>query len=114
MPEYPKQSTIRDEKFLRNKRKNKKPCQKCGQTFNIEVAHIFSRGASGPDTEENTLYLCGPASMQQGCHGGAHTGRVTQEDLLEIKAKQLGLTIEELYRKIRIQMGYVREDEWFA
>ena len=75
-------------------------CERCGRVsngfYNLEVAHVISRGAGGPDIKENCIKLCGPAAMSAGCHGLNHKGRVGQNELFEIIANREGKAVEEI------------------
>ncbi len=73
-------------------------CEKCGMESNgfycLEVAHVKSKGCSGPDIKENCLKLCGPASMGMGCHGADHRGEITDDELFTIIARRENKTLE--------------------
>lgn len=71
-------------------------CENCGSKNCLEVAHIVSKGARGPDIKENAVKLCGPAAFGAGCHGANHKGNITKEQLFAIVAKREGQTIEEV------------------
>lgn len=53
----------RDSAFLRRFRKAHKYCEICGAEHDLEIAHIISKGAGGPDMEENVIMLDGPAAL---------------------------------------------------
>ncbi len=75
-------------------------CEKCDRRpdgfFNLEVAHVVSKGAGGPDIKENCLKLCGPACMQAGCHGANHTGVIGKDELYAVIAEREGKSVEEI------------------
>ncbi len=75
-------------------------CEKCGRWpdgfYNLEVAHVYGKGPGGPDIKENCLKLCGPASMQAGCHGADHAGKISNEELFAVIAEREGKTPEEV------------------
>lgn len=102
---YPK-TKPRDPAVIRKLRQEQPYCERCGNPRALEVAHIISKGAGGPDVRENLVVLCGPASYQQGCHGLNHTGRVSQEELFRIAAKREGVDPEECRKRVRRRMGY--------
>ena len=96
----------RDPAFLRRFRKEHKCCEICGAEHNLEIAHIISKGAGGPDMEENVLMLDGPAALQQGCHGANHLGTLTKERMFYYVGKRIGVSAEECERRVRRKMGY--------
>lgn len=102
---YPK-IKLRDPATIRKLRQEQPYCERCGSPRALEVAHIISKGAGGPDMPENLVVLCGPASYQQGCHGLNHMGRVSQEELFRIAARREGIGAEECRRRVRRRMGY--------
>lgn len=102
---YPK-IKLRDPAVIRKLRSEQPYCERCDSPRALEVAHIISKGAGGPDVRENLVVLCGPASYQQGCHGLNHTGGVTQEELFRIAAKREDITPDECRRRVRRRMGY--------
>ena len=75
-------------------------CEKCGRWtdgfFNLEVAHVIGKGAGGPDIKENCIKLCGPASMQAGCHGANHAGEISKDELFAKIAEREGKPVEEI------------------
>lgn len=95
----------RDPAFMKRFRKEHDCCEKCGKKHYLEIAHIISKGAGGPDMEENVVMLDGPASLQQGCHGANHIGDISQEDLFEIAASRIGITPEECRLRVLRRMG---------
>lgn len=102
---FPK-SKPRDPAAIRKIRKINH-CEICGEKAEVlEVMHIISVGAGGPDMPENLLRACGPASLQKGCHGKSHMGKIKQEELWEKAARREGITPEECYRRVRRRMGY--------
>lgn len=96
----------RDAKFLRRFREVHKCCEICGAEHDLEIAHIISKGAGGPDIEENVVMLDGPAAFQKGCHGANHLGKLTQGQLFEHAGRRLGISAEECERRVRRKMGY--------
>ena len=96
----------RDPAFMRQFRKEHDCCEICGAEHHLEIAHIISKGAGGPDMEENVVMLDGPAAFQTGCHGGNHTGKISQAELFEVAARRIGITAEECERRVRRKMGY--------
>lgn len=75
-------------------------CERCNRPANgfcvLEVAHVISKGAGGPDIKENCLKLCGPASMSAGCHGMDHRGEIDNDELFGIIAVREEKTMEEI------------------
>ncbi|MDU2064410.1 MAG: HNH endonuclease [Sporomusaceae bacterium] len=75
-------------------------CERCGRPGNgflvLEVAHVISRGAGGPDIKENCLKLCGPAWAGAGCHGLNHKGKVKPDELFSLIAAREGKSVEEI------------------
>lgn len=96
----------RNPKLIKEFREEIDGCERCGSQFCMEMAHITSKGAGGPDIRENLLKLCGPAKMAMGCHGAAHKGKITQKELYELVGRREGLTGEECRRRTRRAMGY--------
>ena len=96
----------RDPAFMRKFRKQHDCCEMCGAKHNLEIAHIISKGAGGPDMPENVVMLDGPASLQQGCHGRNHMGEISQKELFAIAAGRIGITAMECERRVRRKMGY--------
>ena len=96
----------RDSAFMRQFRKEHDCCEICGAKHHLEIAHIISKGAGGPDMPENVLMLDGPAALQKGCHGKNHLGLLTQEELFEYAGRRLGISGEECRRRVRRRMGY--------
>jgi hypothetical protein len=96
----------RNPKLIREFRKESDCCERCNSRFSLEVAHITSKGAGGPDIRENLLKLCGPASMGMGCHGAAHKGKISQEELYELVGRREGITAAECRIRTRRAMGY--------
>jgi hypothetical protein len=102
---FPKHK-LRDASFIKKFRKEHKCCEICGKEHCLEVAHIISKGAGGPDMEENVVMLDGPAAFQAGCHGLNHIGSISKQKLFEIVAHRLGITPEECEKRVRRRMGY--------
>ena len=80
---FPKPVRQRNRKAIEKARKGY--CEWCGaENVYIEVHHIVSRGAGGRDCELNMISLCdGP--MTNDCHGRAHDGKITKEELRRAK-----------------------------
>lgn len=96
----------RDPAFIRKFRKEHKCCEICGSENCLEVAHIISKGAGGPDIEENVIMLDGPAAFQKGCHGANHIGKLNQDELFKFAAQRIGITPDECKRRVRRRMGF--------
>jgi len=96
----------RNPKLIREFRKEHDCCEKCGSHVFLEVAHITSKGAGGPDIKENIVMLCGPACVGAGCHGSDHRGEIAKEELYEIAGSRTGLTAEQCRVATRRAMGY--------
>ena len=84
------QIIVSEEQKLINDKKH--DCEYCGKKKCwTNKHHVKSKGASGNDTEDNLIELCGE------CHRKVHDGIIKKEQLLEIikrrKKKQLGLDI---------------------
>lgn len=75
-------------------------CERCNRPADgycvLEVAHVISKGAGGPDIKENCLKLCGPACMGAGCHGLDHKGEISNDELFGIIAVREGKPVEEI------------------
>lgn len=102
---FPK-AKLRDKKAIEKLKKEHKFCEMCGHTKSLEVAHIISKGAGGPDMLENMVVLCGPAACQQGCHGLNHAGKLSSEQMFYIAARREKITTEECRKRVRRRMGY--------
>lgn len=73
---YPKEKRIKNQKVINDKSHN---CEYCGKrNCWTNKHHVKSKGASGNDTEENLIELCGS------CHRKAHDGMIKKQELLEI------------------------------
>lgn len=73
---YPKEKRIKNQKVINDKSHN---CEYCGKkNCWTNKHHVKSKGASGNDTDENLIELCGS------CHRKAHDGIIKKEELLEI------------------------------
>lgn len=104
---FPK-SNLRDPAVIRQLKKEIDCCERCGvpkEYAVLEAAHIVGR-STGPDMRENIVILCGPASVQQGCHGGNHTGQISKEELFGLAARREGITPDECRKRVRRRMGY--------
>ncbi|SMC63574.1 hypothetical protein [Sporomusa malonica] len=102
----PKNVRVKNPKLLKQLKKEVGCCEKCGSHFNLESAHLISKGANGPDIRENVAILCGPARYGAGCHGAEHRGKISKYELFEIVAKREGITPEECRTRVRRAMGY--------
>lgn len=78
-------------------------CEWCGRYMptGCDPAHLFSRGAGGPDAAINLASLC------RWCHRSSHDGNEpTREQLLRIVAAREGTTpeaiVEEVHRLRRM------------
>ncbi len=72
---YPKNERIKNQKLINNK---KHDCEYCGKkNCWTNTHHIKSKGASGDDTEDNLIELCG------NCHRKVHDGIIAKEELLK-------------------------------
>lgn len=105
-----KHPRVKNPKQLRQLRKETDCCERCGSHFNLEVAHVISRGAGGPDIRENCLVLCGPAALGAGCHGADHRGEISNIELFELISRRDGLTAEYCLIETRKAMGYNVKD----
>ena len=73
---YPKVKRIKNKKLIDKKEHN---CEYCGKKKCwTNKHHIKSKGASGNDTEENLIELCGD------CHRKVHDGFIKKQQLLKI------------------------------
>lgn len=72
----PKQKRIKNQKLINEKKHNCEYCKKKNCWTNKH--HVKSKGASGDDTEENLIELCGD------CHRKVHDGIIKKEELLKI------------------------------
>lgn len=73
---YPKNKRIKNKKLINNKKHN---CEYCGKRKCwTNKHHVKSKGASGDDTEENLIELCGD------CHRKVHDGMIKKQGLLKI------------------------------
>lgn len=59
------------------------PCRVCGETWNVELAHLSAREYAPPSDKhgmdryvrpESVIPLCGPATTTTTCHGMQHAG----------------------------------------
>lgn len=76
----PKNKRIKNQKLINDKKHN---CEYCGKkNCWTNKHHIKSKGASGDDTEDNLIELCGV------CHRAVHDGIIKKEDLLRIVKKR--------------------------
>ena len=72
----PKIKRIKNQKLIDDKKHN---CEYCGKkNCWTNKHHIKSKGASGDDTEDNLIELCGI------CHRKVHDGIIKRETLLAI------------------------------
>lgn len=96
---YPKLKRVIDKSGMK-KVKAIDHCERCGRWSSgficLEVAHVFGKGAWGPDIKENCLKLCGPASMGVGCHGMDHAGKIDNDELFGIIARREEKSLEEI------------------
>lgn len=73
---YPKLKRIKNQKVIDDKKHN---CEYCGKkNCWTNKHHVKSKGASGDDTKENLIELCG------NCHRKVHDGMIKKQELLEI------------------------------
>lgn len=73
---YPKVKRIKNQKVIDDKKHN---CEYCGKkNCWTNKHHVKSKGASGDDTEENLIELCGS------CHRKVHDGIIKKVELLKI------------------------------
>lgn len=82
---FPKVRRIIDKQGMK-KVKEIDHCERCGSRNNLETAHVYGKGARGPDIKENCLKLCGPACCFAGCHGADHLGHISDDELFGIIA----------------------------
>lgn len=76
----PKNERKKNKKLIDDK---KHDCEYCGKkNCWTNKHHIKSKGASGDDTEDNLIELCGV------CHRAVHDGIIKKEDLLRIVKKR--------------------------
>lgn len=65
------------------------PCSWCGRRVMLCAAHVFSKGAGGPDIPCNLVALGADAVLGCTCHHDSHLGqRPIHADLLAIAASQ--------------------------
>lgn len=77
---YPKDKRIKNQKLISDKNHD---CEYCGKKKCwTNKHHVKSKGASGNDTEDNLIELCGE------CHRKVHDGIIKKEQLLEIIKKR--------------------------
>ncbi len=73
---YPKTKRIKNQKVINDKKHN---CEYCGKrNCWTNKHHVKSKGASGNDTEENLIELCGS------CHRKVHDAIIKKQELLKI------------------------------
>lgn len=72
---FPKNPRIKNQKLIDKKQHI---CEKCGKQGWTNKHHITSKGASGGDTEENLIELCGK------CHRLVHDGLIERKELKSI------------------------------
>ena len=76
-------------------------CEICGKpTYGTGPHHIVTRGAGGPDIEENLIQLC------RECHHLAHAQGYSKEKLFAVVGRRIGNSSEEIEHTIRVAMGY--------
>lgn len=64
--------------------------------------HIFAKGMGGGgqiDIRENLLSMC-PDGLGNSCHRKFHDGNIKRQELLEISARQNGIEVEEVVRRV--------------
>ena len=72
---FPKHQRIKNQKLIDDKQHVCEICHKKGWT---NKHHIISKGASGGDTGNNLIELCGK------CHRLVHDGIITRKELRDI------------------------------
>lgn len=73
---YPKDKRIKNQRLINDK---KHDCEFCGKKKCwTNKHHVKSKGASGNDTEDNLIELCGE------CHRKVHDGIIKKQELLRI------------------------------
>lgn len=72
---FPKNQRIKNQKLIDDKQHVCEICHKKGWT---NKHHIISKGASGGDTGNNLIELCGK------CHRLVHDGIITRKELRDI------------------------------
>ncbi len=61
-------------------------CQICGRGGETLCSHhLKSKGSGGTDDEDNMITVCA------NCHGKIHNGKISREEVLKAKAKEIGL-----------------------
>lgn len=58
-------------------------CAVCGAKWKLAVHHIDSRGAGGPDSDENLVELCAL------CHAKAHSGQISKAELRRLALQRI-------------------------
>lgn len=72
----PKIKRIKNQKLINDKKHN---CEYCGKkNCYTNKHHIKTKGASGDDTEDNLIELCGA------CHRKVHDGAIERNKLIQI------------------------------
>ena len=106
---FPKHPRIENPKLMKQLKIEVGCCEKCGNPYNLESAHIIAKGmggGKGPDIRENAVVFCGPAALGAGCHGADHRGEISQEEKFEIAGRREGKSSEECRVITRRAMGY--------
>lgn len=85
---FPKPKRLADRKAIKAARKLH--CELCGRSdMGLQVHHIISKGAAGPDHRCNLLTLCAS------CHTHVHAGRIDKDMLWNIVAQRENMSVAE-------------------
>lgn len=94
---FPKFSRVRNQSVIDDCKRD--TCEICGaRCYRNEPHHIISRGAGGPDIQENLIQLCPK------CHREVHDGKYDNNLLFRVVASRLHKSqqeVEETIRKVR-------------
>jgi hypothetical protein len=84
----------------------RKSCEVCGSTLGLEVHHVFSRGAGGPDLDLNLITLCWTCH-----HCKIPTGALPRSTLLAIVSRRVGIDAAAIEEQIRKTIRGENDDE---
>lgn len=80
---FQKPSTLRSQSLYLSYKRDR--CEVCGSTSLLGRHHIIHRSQGGSDEHENLIILCG--AFGNNCHGKAHSGEISAEELKGLKVR---------------------------
>lgn len=93
---FVKSKRVKSQKTINGVRKGF--CEICGRVGN-QVHHVISKGAGGPDIEENLINLCAE------CHIRVHDGSIGREIVWGYVAIRVRKTVEQVRAVVANAMG---------